>query len=88
MLPVGGGNSDRRAYQSYWYKHLLLPAPLHRWKFGRLSGGFRSIAGARNFCQIRSYLSTSRKNGVKALAALRLAFADQPFLPAFVTPLD
>ncbi len=53
----------------------------------KISSGFRSSSGAQNFCQIRGYISTARKNGVQALAALRLAFTDDPFLPNFVTPL-
>lgn len=53
----------------------------------KVSGGFRSTVGAQNFCAIRGYLSTARKNGIMARAALKLAFAGTPFLPTFVSPL-
>lgn len=48
----------------------------------KISGCFRSIEGAKIFCRIRSYLSTCRKQGVKASRALDLLFNGK--LPEFI----
>lgn len=48
----------------------------------KISGCFRSMNGAKVFCRIRSYLSTSKKNGVAPTEALRLLFSGR--LPEFV----
>lgn len=48
----------------------------------KIAGCFRTFAGARTFCAIRSYLSTARKQGQRVLCALHHALLGQPFLPA------
>jgi transposase len=49
----------------------------------KISGCFRSMDGAKNFCRIRSYIATCRKNGFNPTEALRLLFDGK--LPTFVT---
>jgi len=48
----------------------------------KISGCWRTPEGADRFLRVRSYISTTRKNGVGALDALRLLTAGQPSLPA------
>jgi len=47
----------------------------------KVSGCFRSHAGARAFCRIRGYISTARKNAIPILQALQNAFEGNPFIP-------
>ncbi len=44
----------------------------------KISGGFRSLAGAQMFCRIRGYVSTLRKQGINVLDALRYVFVGNP----------
>jgi transposase len=48
----------------------------------KISGCFRTLAGADNFCTIRSCLDTLRKQGHSMLEVLRRAFVGAPIMPA------
>lgn len=47
----------------------------------KVSGSFRTKQGAQTFCDIRSYISTVRKQGANVIAALHDALTGQPFIP-------
>jgi len=51
----------------------------------KISGTFRSFQALVNFCRIRGYVSTARKNGVNALEALQRVFLGNPFVPTINT---
>jgi transposase len=48
----------------------------------KISGCWRTLAGAQAFLALRSYVSTARKQGMNPLAVLRQLFAGRPWLPA------
>jgi len=51
----------------------------------KISGTFRNFDALVDFCRIRGYVSTARKNGLNALDALRRLFLGNPFIPAVNT---
>jgi transposase len=59
----------------------LRPSKLHR----KISGTFRSLGGAERSAHVRSYLDTTRKNGVSAMDALMRLFEGDPWMPSETT---
>jgi transposase/regulator of replication initiation timing len=47
----------------------------------KVSGGFRTLTGAQTFLSIRGYISTIRKNGLRAATELRNALLGTPWMP-------
>ena len=47
----------------------------------KISGSWRTKAGADHFCAIRSYVSTMKKHGYDVLAGLRQLFEGKVWLP-------
>jgi transposase len=47
----------------------------------KISGCMRSMAGAEEFCAIRSYLATAARHGTTGLDALTRAFQENPWIP-------
>src|SRR5215218_9119662 len=52
----------------------------------KISGCWRTLAGAEAFLALRSYLSTARKQGMNPLVVLGQLFAGHPWLPAPLCP--
>ena len=48
----------------------------------KVSGGFRTLEGAKRFGRIRGYISTARKNAKNVFEAIRDAFDGNPFIPS------
>jgi transposase len=53
----------------------------------KVSGCLRTLAGAEQFCAIRSYLATARKHGVHFFHALVQLAEGRPWLPETIQPL-
>jgi transposase len=48
----------------------------------KVSGGFRTLEGAKRFGRIRGYISTARKHAKNVFEAIRDAFDGSPFIPS------
>jgi hypothetical protein len=51
-------------------------------KLQKISGCWRTLAGAKAFLALRSYVSTARKQGMNPRAVLRQPVESRPWLPA------
>jgi transposase len=47
----------------------------------KVSGCFRTMAGAKAFCAVRSYIHTAQKHGISHLHVLKMLFNGEPWMP-------
>ena len=52
--------------------------------FSKVFGCWRSTSGLEDFCRLRGYLSTLRKQGISTRAAMLSVFLGEPICPATV----
>lgn len=92
--PADGRARDGEHCGEIWFRSTLTH-PITRWPDNNLaerdirmvkvhqkiSGGFRTFQGATSFLDLRSYLSTTNKQGTTALTALNQLFAGTPWTP-------
>jgi transposase len=48
----------------------------------KISGYFRTVAGAKTFCAVRGYLQTAPKHGLRGMDVLVQLFAGKPWSPS------
>jgi transposase len=48
---------------------------------GKISGGFRTEAGADQYCRLRSYIATTQKQGMNVLECIRSIFTGEIIMP-------
>lgn len=53
----------------------------------KISGCFRTLKGAKDYCAIRSYLQTAVKHGQQRLDVLVSLFNGQPWIPSTASPM-
>lgn len=51
----------------------------------KISGGFRTVKGARSFLALRSYISTAKKQNKSIIEVIELLYSHKPWIPHQVT---